>query len=527
MIKRKLLAIVFLFAAVLPLAAQQNQPERPDLVVFIAVDQLRGDYLDRFEKHLTGGLLRLKREGAHFVNGFQDHGLTVTAVGHASMMSGRFPRSTGIIANNLGVPDPQAVSTEGKASASPFRFRGTVLFDWMRMHDPLSRALSISTKDRGAILPLGRAHAQVYWYSSSGNYITSNYYADTLPTWVQQFNARRLPAKYTGRTWELLLKSSEYPGPEGKRALQLGQPRVFPHKLSDDTSKAVAQLAEFPWMDEVHVQFALAGLDALQLGKTGHTDLLSISFSTTDAVGHIFGPDSRELHDQILRLDRALGVFFDSLFARYPREKVVIALTADHGVTPFPETTANGDSARAAALRVDLWPAINPARELVKQRGYPEDAITASGGAIMFSRALMNHTTLADSVTDMLATELKRIPGVERVDYVRDLPRGDTINDPITRRWHHMIPPDAPIPLVVTLKDLHIFGRTRSATHGSPRDRDAHVPIIFMGAPFKPGRYTEFARTVDIAPTLAHVIGVVPSETLDGRVLTSALKAQE
>lgn len=504
-------------------AAEVNA-QQPDLVVFIAVDQLRGDYLERFGPRLTGGLARLKNQGAYFLNGYHDHAVTVTAVGHASMLSGRFPRSTGIISNTLGVPDPQAVSIEGKPSASPFRFRGSVLIDWMRVADPLSRALSVSGKDRGAILPLGRAQQPAFWYSATGAFTTSNYYADTLPDWVKRFNALKLPHQYAGRVWTPLHKASSYPEPEGSKALAAGQPSVFPHTLPSDTSRAVGQLWDFPWLDEVNLRFALAGLDAMKLGKNGHLDLLSVSLSTTDAIGHKYGPDSRELHDQVLRLDAALGVFLDSLYARFPRDKVLVALTADHGVTSFPETFA-GDSAKAAALRVNLAPVLAPVRAELEKRGLPANSIATEGGLVFFSRPLMRNRALSDSIATMLAERVRAVPGVERVDFVRDLARADTINDPIARRWLHALPPDVPVPLVVTLKDMHIFGTTRSATHGSPRDRDAHVPIIFYGPQFKAGRYTEFVRTVDIAPTLAHVLGVLPTERLDGRVLTAALQA--
>jgi predicted AlkP superfamily pyrophosphatase or phosphodiesterase len=500
------------------LAAQQ-----PDLVVFIAVDQLRGDYLDRFGPQLTGGLARLKNQGAHFVNAFQDHAVTVTAVGHATILAGRFPRSHGIISNNLGVPDPAARSIEGAVSASPFRFRGSVLFDWMRVVDPLSRALSVSVKDRAAILPLGRAKQQSFWYSSGGSFTTSNYYADTLPTWVKLFNARKLPQQYAGRVWQPLRNPSAYPEPDSGKAIAAGQPSVFPHALSRDAAEAVKQLSEFPWIDEINLQFALSGLDALKLGKNGHRDLLAISLSATDAIGHEYGPDSRELHDQILRLDLALGRFLDSLYARFPADKVIVALTADHGVTSFPEMIA-GDSIKAKQLRVDLAPVLAEVRSALNKRNWPANSIVQEGGLVIFSRPLMQNGALRDTIATMFAEGARKIPGVERVDLVRDLPKGDSVNDPITRRWLHALPPDVPVPVVVTLKDMHVFGNTRSATHGSPRDRDAHVPIIFMGPPFKQGRYNEFARTVDIAPTLAHVLGILPTEPLDGHVLRSALK---
>jgi predicted AlkP superfamily pyrophosphatase or phosphodiesterase len=493
--------------------------QRPDLVVFISVDQLRGDYLDRFAPQLTGGFARLKNQGAHFVNAFQDHAVTVTAVGHASMLSGRFPRSTGIISNNLGVPDPQARAIEGGASASPFRFRGSVLIDWMRVVDPQSRALSVSVKDRGAILPIGRAKQQAFWYSSTGAFTTSNYYADTLPDWVKQFNAKKLPQQFAGRVWEPIRSPSAYPEPDSGK----GQPSIFPHWLSRNAAEAVKQLSEFPWIDEINLRFALAGLDALKLGKNGHQDLLAISLSATDAIGHEYGPDSRELHDQILRLDIALGQFLDSLYARFPSDKVIIALTADHGVTSFPEMNAP-DSASAARLRVDLAPVLKDVRAELAKRQLPANSIVSEGGLVLFSRELFGNRALRDTIATMFAERVRVIPGVERVDFTRDLASADTINDPIMRRWVHALPPDVPVPVVVTLKDQHIFGATRSATHGSPRDRDAHVPIIFYGPQFKVGRYTEFARTVDIAPTLARVLGVSPTEPIDGKVLRSALK---
>ena len=310
-----------------------------------------------------------------------------------------------------------------------------------------------------------------------------------------------------------------YPEPDSGK----GQPSVFPHRLPSDAREAVKQLSEFPWIDEINLRFALAGLDALNLGKNGHRDLLAISLSATDAIGHEYGPDSRELHDQILRLDIAIGEFLDSLYARFPAERVVIALTADHGVTSFPEMVA-ADSASAARLRVSLTPALAEVRAELAKRNYPANAIVTEGGLVLFSHDLFRNQALRDTIATMFAERARRIPGVERVDFPRDFAKGDTVNDPIVRRWLHALPPDVPVPVVVTLKDMHIFGNTRSATHGSPRDRDAHVPIIFLGPQFKPGRYTEFARTVDIAPTLAWVVGVAPTEPIDGKLLRSALK---
>src|SRR4051812_2962830 len=179
--------------AAVPHHATEAQASRatPRLVVFLTVDQFRPDYLDRWSSQLTGGLARLSKHGAFFTNAFQDHGVTETAPGHSVTMSGRFPRSTGILRNAAGVEDLQApLLTSRDPGASPFRFRGSALIDWMRSRDPRSRALSISRKDRGAILPLGRAKQSVFWYATSnGQFTTSRYYADTLPDWIRRVNA--------------------------------------------------------------------------------------------------------------------------------------------------------------------------------------------------------------------------------------------------------------------------------------------------------------------------------------------------
>src|SRR5258706_12310319 len=188
----------------------QPPPARPKLVLVITVDQLRPDYFTRWKSQLTGGLGQLMNEGAFFTDGYQDHAVPETAPGHATILSGLWPAHAGIIRNSEGVQDSLAplLGTTGPG-ASPRRFRGTTLVDWLKAADPTSRVLSVSRKDRGAILPIGRAKEQVYWYQS-GLFTTSRYYADSLPAWVRTFNARRLPFKSANATWSLLLPDSAY-----------------------------------------------------------------------------------------------------------------------------------------------------------------------------------------------------------------------------------------------------------------------------------------------------------------------------
>ncbi|HEY1952231.1 MAG TPA: alkaline phosphatase family protein, partial [Gemmatimonadaceae bacterium] len=211
----------------------------PSLIVLITVDQMRGDYMDRFASQLHGGLARLAR-GAWFTNAHHDHAITETAPGHATLLSGRFPRSTGIAANWAGVEDESAplIGESGTMGASPRRFHGTTLVDWLRARDPQARALSVSMKDRGAILPIGRSRSEVYWYASDGRFTTSRYYRDTLPDWVSRFNARRLPQNLAGKSWTLLLPSDSYAEPDSVAVEMGGRNFLFPHQIPADTAQA-------------------------------------------------------------------------------------------------------------------------------------------------------------------------------------------------------------------------------------------------------------------------------------------------
>ena len=522
---RRILAAALAAAAALsaPARAQDTVP-RPTLVVFLTVDQLRTDYFTRWEHQLTGGLARLWRDGAFFTDAHQDHAITETAPGHASTLSGRVPAHTGIVANAYGVQDPQVEIVGGTGEgASPFRFRGSTLIDWMRVADPRSRALSVSRKDRGAIFPLGRAVQDVFWYVGRGRFGTSTYYADTLPAWVQRFNARRIPASLAGQAWTLLLPDSAYPEPDSVPAEAGGENFVFPHVLPSDPDSVYASLSATPFMDAVTLRLALAGMREMELGRGPHPDLLAVSLSATDYVGHRYGPDSREAHDQVLRLDRMLAAFMDSVEAYAGPSRVVFALTADHGVASLP-AVAYGDS--ADAFHVDVAPVVDRTRAALAAAGVPESAFTMDDALLFLDRGAFRGTGVdPDTLLRGFAAALRGVPGVARVDLVDELRAMDpAARDDVERRWVNMIPRDQPIPLVVTLRPGAVFGPRSYAMHGTPHAYDTRVPVAFLGAPFRAGRYDAFARVVDMAPTLAAVLGVAPTEPLDGVVLERALR---
>ena len=507
-------------------AAQQAPAQRPTLVVMLTIDQLRPDYLSMWERQFTGGLARLMRGGAVFLNGYQDHANTETAPGHASTLSGRFPSSTGIVSNTEGVWDPQSplIGVRGDP-ASPFRFRGTTLIDWMRYANPSSKALSVSRKDRGAILPLGRAVQPVFWYArTNGTFTTSRYYADSLPSWVQAFNARRLPNEWAGKTWDLLLPAGQYSEPDSVPTENGGRNYLFPKPFSSEPSAAAAEISGYPMMDELTLAFALEGVNQMRLGAGPAIDLLAVSLSSTDAVGHGYGPDSREIHDQILRLDRYLGVFLDSLFKLRDSTRIVFALTADHAVSPLPGTKSRYPNQGAG--RVNLRPAIVPLFASLRAAGVDTSGFGFDDeGILKLDDAALQRVGLrTDAVVRTFATELMKVPGVLRVDRVATLATKDTTTDYVARRWLHMLPPDLNATAVVTLKPYWYWSTVNFATHGTPHDSDANVPILFYGASIKPVRSTRRTLVVDIAPTLAQIIGVRPMERLDGHVVREAIR---
>jgi arylsulfatase A-like enzyme len=251
---------------------------------------------------------------------------------------------------------------------------------------------------------------------------------------------------------------------------------------------------------------------------------LAVSLSTTDAIGHRFGPDSRELHDQVLRLDRALGVFLDSLFALRGRENVVIALTGDHGVAPVPEIVSSwGDNRKATRVReAQFTPIFNEIVPLVQRAEIPLDAFSFDFPTVEVdrSKAVGKERELL-RIARAFAASARRIPGVMRVDVIDDLARADTVKDDIARRWLHMFRPGGNAIIGITLDPFNYIG-SGVASHGTPHDYDAHVPVLFFGSAFRQAKDEGAARVVDMAPTLAHLLGITPSERLDGQILGRA-----
>ena len=499
------------------------RPAAPDhsitLVVLIAVDQMRGDYLARYADQWTGGFARLRAQGIVFANGREYHATTETAPGHSTMLSGREPAHTEIVSNVEAVQDPDApvIGVPTGPGASPRRFRGTTLVDWMLARDPGTRVLSVSRKSDAAILPIGRAKAGVYWFEN-GNFTTSHYYADILPGWVQAFNARKGAAALTATSWELLLADSAYREPDSEPFENSGSNFTFPHPLPSTADSTNKEIGSFPWMDSLTLAFALEGASTLQLGQRNGPDLLSISLSTTDIVGHAYGPDSREIHDQLLRLDRYLGWFLDSLARLVPASRIVLAFTGDHGVTSLPEYTVL--VRHQPGGRIWLGGLATAMERQLSERYHVDFGLAFHSGLVSADVASLKARRVnVDSLAAALAAEVQLLPGIARV-YTPATLAAAPPTDESARLWRRLLPATYGWLVCALPKPGYVWspGGLR-AEHGGAHAEDINVPVVFLVPGATPEHPARPVNTVDIAPTLAALLGVKPTEPVDGVVL--------
>jgi hypothetical protein len=522
---RVIFGITVNLLSAIPARAQARPADHPALVVLIAIDQMRGDYLDRYRSQWRGGFATILQQGHYFPKGLQDHAITETAPGHATMLSGRNPGHVGIVTNGRGVTDPTTPLLDAPGpGASPRRFQGTSLYDWMVAADSGSRALAVSGKDRGAILPVGRSRtASVYWYAD-GRFTTSRWYRDSLPAWVREFNARPWATALAGREWDLLRSPGAYTETDDRLFENGGHDVVFPHRLPGTTDSLALMLSSFPWLDSLTADFALDGATRLGLGRGPATDLLVLSFSATDYIGHSFGPASREIHDQLLRLDRTLGVVMDSLGRLLPGRPIIYVLTGDHGVTPFPEAARaagrpGGREGLVAFLR--WWNNLLHVRTGLRLGlSFESGLLTANDEAL--EQSGMN----ADSLAEAIAIRLRLEPGVRRV-YTHASLAAAPASDVDAARWRRSLSPSTSWLVCADADAGWIWAESKGwTTHGTTNPDDVTVPIAFLGFGVTPGRSTAAVRTVDIAPTLAAILGLTPLDSLDGTVLKEVVAPQ-
>jgi hypothetical protein len=561
-----ILALVTAAGAIRP-AAQTP----PKLVVILVVDQMRADYLTRFDRHWRAGFRTLLSQGAVFDNANYPYFTTETCAGHATIGTGTFPHTHGMITNawwrrdvrrnpECTVDADVAAVTYGAAvtfGSSPAQLMAPTLADEMRARTPGTRVVAISLKSRGAITLAGHAADAIVWFEdAAATWATSKAYAPApVPAVKRFFDANPMDKEY-GRTWSLMAPPETYLQRDagiGERPLA-GWSGLFPHVIPVPAARGGAARGAAPaapaasappapppppgtpaapaagnpsalWQatpfaDAYVARMAVSLLDSFELGQRETTDFLSISFSTLDDAGHAFGPDSREVEDILRNLDITLGSLIDTLDARVGRANYVLGFSADHGVASFAGLGRGG--------RVN--------NEDVRDR--VDDVLTARFGALKpgtsyVESMVSGQVYLAPGVFDRLKANavamsalqraMEELPGIARVLRADQL--SETSRDPVVRAGAlSHFPNRSGDLLIVVQPNWTLQGRaTNSATHGSTNTYDTHVPLIFLGGAFKPGHSGAAVTPADMAPTLARAIGLALPKA-EGRALAGALR---
>lgn len=516
--RRYFLLLVAILVSSWVALAQTAPQQKPKLVLLVVIDQFRYDYLVRFRDQYTGGLNQLLTHGAVFENADLEHYPTVTAIGHATMVSGATPALSGIIGNDwydreshkqvLSISD-DSVNLLGASGpgASPRRLLVSTIGDELKMMHPEStHVMGIALKDRGAILPGGHMADAAYWYDTkTGSFVSSTYYMAELPEWVKTFDSSRPSDKFAGANWFISgapSKSRSLPATAG--------PALY------------AAIYYSPFGNELLEAFTEKAIAAEKLGQHDATDLLCVSFSSNDVVGHTFGPNSVEVRDISIRADRLLEKLFAYLDQHIGMQNVLVVFTSDHGVAPLPEDLAKWKMPGGRMKSADLFGPITAALEAKFGKG--DWILSTAGTSPYLNLDLIREKGLdAAEVRRVAAQAASAVPHVLRV-YTRDqLQLGTVPSDPISNKVVRSFNAKRSGDLEILLEPYWIRS-AEGTTHGTPYPYDAHVPLILAGPWIRRGHYREKVALNDLAPTLASILGIETPSGSVGRVLNEVIQ---
>ncbi len=496
------------------LRAQEAPGGDVRLVLLVAIDQFRYDYLTRFRSEYSHGFDRLLRTGANFVNANLDHYPTVTAVGHSTMLSGATPKISGIVGNDwydreegeqvTSVSDKSVQLLGGSpgTGSSPRRLLVSTVGDELKRSGRAdSKVIGVSFKDRSAILPAGHMADGAYWLDlKTGAFVSSTYYFPTLPAWVAAFNGERQADKYAGVEWKFgagaanMLKFAAAPGPELYEAVY--------------TSTYGNELLE---------RFAEDAVRQEKLGQRDATDVLTVSFSSNDAVGHKYGPDSPQAHDISVQSDRILGKLFAFLDSAIGMQHVLVVLTADHGVVPVPERLEQDHMPGGRFSNTLLFDTMQEA--LTSRFGAGNWVQATAGTSPYFDRKLVAEKGLAMGEVERVAAQsIENLPHVARVFTRTQLLFGQAPSDTVSQRVAHSFNARRSGDLEILLDPYWIRGAS-GTTHGTPYSYDTHIPLIFLGPGIRPGTYARSVVLNDLAPSLATLLEIETPSGSQGRAL--------
>jgi predicted AlkP superfamily pyrophosphatase or phosphodiesterase len=536
----------------------------PRLILQITVDALRGDLPGRFAQVLGDGGFRYLQQGVNYTNAHYHHANTETIVGHASLATGTVPAGHGMVGNvwfdraqerlvyniedadyhllsaNSDVDQSTEIDPTQKAAKvdgrSPRAILSSTFSDELAAHYAgKSKIFGVSVKDRGAVSLAGHA-GKAFWFSkASGEFVTSTYYYQAYPQWVLDWNAAKLPLVYAGTSWELMHKPEMYLfGDADDRDYETDFPgfgRTFPHAYgAADDKYFTTRLTLSPAGDELTLDFAKTLLDAEQLGQDDVPDYLAVSFSSTDYVGHIFGPSSLESEDNIARLDRSLADLFAYVDKKVGLQNTLIVLSADHGQPEVPGYL-HGLGIQSAGYinpkELDKAPAI----AALKQRfGLGEELIEDFFQPYLYlNRELIRSKGLDQAeIEKVLAEEIEKFPGVARAvssTALRSAALPDTeLMRKILNNFHPRRSGDIYLVFEPYVYINDFDGLIVASTHGAPWRYDSFVPVMFAGAGLEPATVSRAITPYDIAPTLAHYLGIKQPSAAIGEPLIEVIE---
>ena len=542
------------------------ETEKPRLILQITVDQLRGDLPARFLNRMgEGGFRYFLEEGIVYGNAHHAHANTETIVGHATLATGAHPSAHGMIGNiwfdrgtgsltynieddRYGLltegadvdkqteidPTQKVAGTDGR---SPAAMLVSTFGDELSIYTAgIAKVFGVSIKDRGAVSFAGHA-GKAFWFSkSAGEFVTSRFYYDKYPEWVTAFNKAGPTRRFADTSWELLQDPSRYLfGNRDDQAWELDLPpfgRTFPHAFGPaDGSGFTTFLTVSPAGDELTLEFARALIENEALGTDPVTDFLSVSFSSTDYVGHLFGPSSLEAEDNLLRLDRTLAALLAYVDEKVGLDNTLVVLSADHGGPEAP-----GDLQQygfeANYVDPDSWEKEAGFAALKERFGIGEELIRQYAHPYLY----LNHEVIAENglslgeVEEAVTAELVKFEGVALAVSSTAMAHGQLPNTPLMRSVLNNYNPRRSGDIYVVFRP-HWFindfdGLTVAATHGSPWRYDTFVPVFFAGAGIEPQKIYREIHTIDVAPTLSAVAGTKPPSGTRGKVLVEVLEGR-
>ncbi|TAE74994.1 MAG: alkaline phosphatase family protein [Bacteroidetes bacterium] len=542
--------IIFLFSC--SLLAQNN--EKPKLIVGIVIDQMRYDYLSRYnEKFGDGGFRRLLKQGFNCKNAHYNYAPTETAPGHASIYTGTTPATHGIVANNwfekgkylYCVTDTTTQllgALAGEGSASPRNLLMNTFGDELKIATMgKSKVFGVSLKDRGAVLPAGHAANAAYWFDGvSGNFVTSTYYMDKIPTYLEKFNQRKLSDKFLKDTWKTLYPIEKYTestmdNTNFEQKLGNGKDApTFPYIMPEIVEKAkknqfkkpIYELLRYtPFGNTLVKEMALTILTEEKLGKNNQTDVLAISFSSTDLAGHLYGGQSIEVEDIYLRLDRELEEIFENLDKEVGEDSYVVFLTADHAGAYPPNFLK---SMKIPAGFFDF----KAESEFFKMNleakfGKGDWVAKFDDQNIYFNKNLISQNKLELEDFEKFAIEhYRKIDGVFDVLSLNELVEEGaktTAQQMWLNGYYHKRSADILIALKPNWIDKGWYEKGGS-NHGSTYNHDSHVPILFYGWKIPKGKYTSRRINItDIAPTITNILNIQKPNGSNGEPILEVL----